>query len=86
MRADADGAEVDAVAADRWLETRSIGKDITARAHTHTLAHTRTQVKLKEETIVAHDLLRLECKKLRDILNEKADQARRRSLQQCARA
>ena len=46
----------------------------------------RTQVKLKEETIVAHDLLRLECKKLRDILNEKADQVRRRSLQQCARA
>ena len=51
--------------------------------------HARTHanaVKLKEETIVAHDLLRLECKKLRDILNEKADQARRRSLQQCARA
>ncbi len=43
-------------------------------------------MKLKEETIVAHDLLRLECKKLRDILNEKADQVRRRSLQQCARA
>ncbi len=35
-------------------------------------------MKLKEETIVAHDLLRLECKKLRDILNEKADQVRRR--------
>jgi chromosome segregation ATPase len=34
----------------------------------------KSQVKLKEETIVAHDLLRLECKKLRDILNEKADQ------------
>ena len=75
-------AEDDLAAARRRnLELKAFGSDVTGQidelnleADT-TAKSVRQAVKEKEDKMVAHDVLKLEVKRLRDLLNSRADQA-----------